>query len=56
VMDFSFSCDRTVLGVGFSELVEGLLFVIPPTLVLLRSRSREPVERTSEISGELRIC
>lgn len=42
VMDFSFSCDRTVSGVGFSELVEGLMFLVPPTVVLLRSRRRDP--------------
>jgi hypothetical protein len=41
-MDFSFSCDRTVLGVGFSELVEGLLFLVPPTVILLRDRRRDP--------------
>lgn len=40
VLNFAFDCEQSVFMVGLTELVEGLLVLIPPTVVLILSFRR----------------
>lgn len=50
VLNFAYDCDQSVFVVGLTELIEGLLVLIPPTVVLIvtfrRGRAAQAARRT----------
>jgi hypothetical protein len=47
VLNFAFDCEQSVFLVGLTELVEGLLVIVPPTVVLIAGSRRGRGEHTA---------
>ena len=45
VLNFAYDCDQSRLVVGLTELAEGLIVLIPPTVLLIRAARRDRGEK-----------